>query len=477
MSFKKGNELKENIKSVLTPEDIYNRYGYARSKKDSHVICPICGKEKFTLYNENGYCFSCRNSLDIFNIYMMLTGEDFKLALYTIAKDFYIISDEEFEIYTSNSRHTNNKAVTINKQRLIELKLEKEKKENECPQSKLQSKEVIDRVYRTIKELSPITELQRFSIKKERGLSDFRIDAEYFNMPTVDDSFYKRLFKTIKERYGYEPKDLLGVPGFYSHDMIKIEFVQRYGIGILMSGADNIVHGIQIRNYNKIDKLTGKMILFDKDKNGKKTKKPKYYWCGSKDEPNGCSPGSPVDVLIPKNIPFNTCFITEGKFKIEKIIEEFASPAISVQGVGNWRGKINPEIKFISKNYFNIRNIFCCYDADLSMNFSIFTACRDLIKEELKDLDLASVKIAVWDYKLGKGLDDMINNGHKDKLISIDFNYFAEYFEKYMKKIKKMYPNTTETKILDSNNNEVDENIIHQIYKDKVLNPLNIYCL
>ena len=209
----------------------------------------------------------------------------------------------------------------------------------------------------------------------------------------------------------------------------------------------------------------------------KKTKNPKYYWCGSKDEPNGCSPGSPVDVLIPKNIAFNTCFITEGKFKIEKIIEEFTSPAISVQGVGNWRGKINPEIKFISKNYFNIRNIFCCYDADLSMNFSIFTACRDLIKEELKDLDLASVKIAVWDYKLGKGLDDMINNGHKDKLISIDFNYFAEYFEEYIEEIKKMYPNTTETKILDSNNNEVDENIIHQIYKDKVLNPLNIYCL
>lgn len=483
MSFKR-EDLKEQLKECFSTADVFGQYyapvGSARGNRNYiQVECPHCHKKTFTLYTTYCKCFHCEinGSMDIFALYMFLNNTgSFSHALFGMAKDFNVITSEEYDRYLLNSKET--KPLILNTEVLAERKRLLEKKEQECPEAPLQSKEVIHNVYNVIKELSPITDELRNSIKKERNLTDERIDADYFRMPYVGDNFYRKLFSIVKERFGYEPLDLLGVPGFFSYDKKNVKFVKRKGLGLLMSGADGVINAIQIRAYDKIDS-DGTMILYDKvDKNGKKEERAKYFWCGSSGQPNGCGPGSPVDVMIPTDTEnmFKTCFITEGKFKEEKIVEYFKSPSISVQGVGNWAGKIAPEIQYISENLKEIKHVYCAYDSDMAFNFKVFNQCKNMIKEELEPLNVSTM-IVIWDYHYGKGIDDAIINGNKDKLKAVNFYVYADLYEKFRKKIMLLYPNSTETKILDKDNNKIDNEVIYPIYKEMVLEPLSVHYL
>lgn len=480
MNFKK-DDLRDNLKENITTVEIFSRYcapvSGGSGRKYTQVECPMCHKKAFTLYDNTCKCFHCETngSMDIFSLYMLLNNTgDFQEALYGIARDFGIINQEEYDRHMSGHAGTS-KPLNVNFDALAERRRLQEKKEQECPEAPLQSSEVIHNVYSVIKEISPVTGRQRYSIKKERNLTNERIDAEYFRMPFVNDDFYNKLFKIIKERFGYEPTDLLGVPGFFSYDKKNIKFIKRKGLGLLMSGANGIINGIQIRAYDEIDS-NGNMILHDKfDENGNKLDRAKYFWCGSAGLPNGCSPGSPVDVIIPLDTEkmFKTCFITEGKFKEEKIVEEFICPAISVQGVGNWVGKIAPEINFISQNYKEIKHVYCAYDADMAFNFKVFNQCKNMVNEELTPLNVAPM-IVVWDYHYGKGIDDALSSGHRDKLKAVNFHVYAELYERFKDKIMKLYPNSIETKILDENKEKVDSETIYPIYKEMVLEPLRV---
>lgn len=479
---KSKNDLRDNLKGSITTAEIFSKYcapvsGGSNSRKYVQVECPMCHKKAFTLYDNTCKCFHCETngSMDIFSLYMLLNNTgDFQEALYSIARDFGVISQEDYDKYMSG--HTNtSKPLNVNFDVLAERKRLQEKKEQECPEAPLQSQEVIHNVYSIIKELSPVTGKQRYSIRKERNLSNQRIDSEYFRMPYVNNDFYEKLFRVIKERFGYEPIDLIGVPGFYSYDKKAIKFIKRRGIGLLMSGANGIINGVQIRAYDEIDSK-GNMILHNRfDENGNKLDRAKYFWCGSAGLPNGCGPGSPVDVIIPSDTDkmFKTCFITEGKFKEEKIVEEFICPAISVQGVGNWVGKIAPEIKFISENFKEIKHIYCAYDADMAFNFKVFNQCKNMVEEELEPLNVASMMV-VWDYHYGKGIDDALASGHKDKLKAVNFYVYAELYEKFRSRIMKLYPNSIETKILDEKKEKVDSESIYPIYKEMVLEPLRV---
>lgn len=475
------NELKDKVKDSVTVPQIYSGYkapvGELGAKGYVFTECPICGGSSFSLRETYFRCFKCEEKGDIFSLYSILNkSDDFIENLHSIARDFSIITIEDYDkVMKKKGKEKNKNKVAIN---IDAVKKISKKEKNVVPKATLQSREVLNNVYKTIKEISPITEKQRYALRKGRSLSNNRIDAQYFNMPFVGDKFYSKLFKLLKDRFNYSQKDLIGVPGFYSEDGINVKFVRRKGIGMLMAGSDSLVHGIQIRPYDEIDK-EGNMILYPKlDKNGKPIGFTKYYWCSSDKYPYGCGPGAPVDVIFPldyKNM-LKTAFITEGKFKIEKLAETFNCPAISVQGVGNWINRISPEIKFINKNIKEIKHIYICFDSDLAFNFKIFNQCKKMVKEELSNLNVTCM-IAVWDYHLGKGIDDVIQNGYRNKLKAINFYVFGELFEKYIKRIKELYPNTIETKILDENKNEVEEEIVYKIYKEMVLDPLHIYYL
>lgn len=490
MHFKR-EDLKQQLKETFTTQDVFSQYygsctGSRGGRNYIQVECPNCHKKTFTLYPNICRCYHCEinGKMDIFSLYMYLNNTNsFSEALFGIAKDFGVISHEEYDKFFGNRQYKNsnnsNNTISVNADLIAERKRLAEEKEKLCPKAPLQSAEVIHNVYTVIKELYPITDKKlRNSLKKHRNLTDERIDAEYFQMPYIDNNFYKRLFATIKERFGYEPLDLIGVPGFFSYNKKTVLFVKNKGLGLLMSGANGIVYGIQIRAYDKINEH-GEMIIYEKkDKDGKVVSQSKYYWCGSSSLPNGCGPGSPVDVMIPVDTQnmFKTCFITEGKFKEEKIVEGFNSPAISVQGVGNWVGKIAPEIKYISENYKEIKHIYCAYDSDMAFNFKVFNQCKTMIEKELEPLNVSTMMV-VWDYHYGKGIDDVLDSGNRDKIKAVNFYVYADLYEKFRDKIMTLYPNTMETRILDENLEKVDSEIVYPIYRDMVLEPLRVHYL
>lgn len=470
-----AKDLDQKLNASLSFVEVYSRYKYpADGEHQTACVIGSCkSSDAFTFYDNYCKCYSCNETVNnVINLYMHINNTyNYYESLYNLARDFGVISSEDYDICMNyTSKFSSNKAPSIN-YAVLESK-KKEKEEKKVNTVALKSDEILNKIYRLIKELYPIKDEEKQHLLNYRALSEDRINQDYFSMPICDNDFYKKLFSEIEKRFGYKPLDLIGVPGFYLDDKGGVKFKQTKGIGFLMSGADDLTRGIHVRAYDSISS-TGE-LSFDEFAYNKDRKRPKYFWVTSSKLNNGSSSGAPVDVNIPKSKKFKTCFITEGKLKGEIILKTYNSPVISVQGVGNWVGRISPEVKLIEKNYNKLSHIFCAYDADLCFNPKIFKECYNMVKNELVDFE-GQVRIAVWDYNLGKGLDDMILNGHKDKLKSINFYLFAEVFNRYMKYILSLYPNTTNTKIYDENNNEVDKDIIYNIYKRMVLKPLSVY--
>lgn len=472
-----AKNLDKELNESLSFLEVYSRYTCSDGgrKNQRCVMCP--SSDALHIYEDNCRCYSCNRTIkNVVNLYMHIHGNsNYYSSLYNLARDFGVLSEEDFNIcmdYDKQFSHIKKPSIDYKV-----LKTKKEEKDKEkVDTADLKSYLFIDKINRLLQELCPVTPEEEQHLLNYRKVPQDKINQHYFSMPKCDDNFYKKLFSEIDRRFGYKPEDLIGVPGFYLDNKGNVRLKEVKGIGFLMVDGDGLAKAIHVRAYDSISK-TGKLnfnpYFYSKKKN-KTEKRSKYFWFASKDFSKGCSCGSPIDTNIPQTKRFNTCIVTEGKLKGEVILNTFNTPVISVQGVANWVGKIAPEVKLIEKKYGKLKRIFCAYDADLCFNPKIFSECDGLVKNELADFD-GEIKIAVWDYKFGKGLDDVILNGHKDKLLSVNFYLFKETYEKYMEHIRELYPKTSISKIYDENGSEVDEEIIYNIYKNMVLKPLSVY--
>ena len=420
-----AKNLDEKLNECLSFAGVYSRYKHSvdETKHTECVIGSCKSSDGFFIYPDRCKCYSCnQGTSNVVNLYMYINNtSNYYESLYNLAKDFGVISDEDYKICMDYTSKFPSKGPNINHTVLNEKKEEKEKEKVDT--ADLQSYIFIDRINRLLQELCPVTENEEQHLLNYRKVPKHKINQHYFSMPSkCDDNFYRTFFSEIDRRFGYKPEDLIGVPGFYLDDEGGVRLKEVKGIGFLMVDADNLAKAIHVRAYDSISS-TGKLNFnpyFYNKKKKKKEKRPKYFWFASKYEYKGCSCGSPVDTNIPELKSFNTCIVTEGKLKGEVILNTYNTPVISVQGVGNWVGKISPEVKLIEKKYGKLKRVFCAYDADLCFNPKIFNECDGMVKKELVDFK-GEIKIAVWDYKFGKGLDDVILNGHKSKLISVNF--------------------------------------------------------
>jgi hypothetical protein len=158
----------------------------------------------------------------------------------------------------------------------------------------------------------------------------------------------------------------------------------------------------------------------------------RYLWFSSSfaiDDPKGevefgTSSGSPIDVVIPDTVKYPVLFITEGKFKAIKIANTYNCIAISVQGVSTWRN-IMDTIKDIQSSTliktaygkdFIVKNIYMAFDSDMCYNVRVYDQLKKLSDTLLTENPSLSVYYSFWDITLGKGIDDLINNGNKDTI-------------------------------------------------------------
>lgn len=419
--------LKEDIKNSLSVSEVFERY-YGPLRKiqvDAYTaLCPFHSDTNdgtFRISDSRSIykCFSCGVYGDAISLVQKRFGCDFKDAVYILAKDYGFISQEDFEKRNINF----NEQYEIIKREKANKKLEKINN----IEAELANADIIEKVYEIFSDLSPLKESDYEYLKEKRALDEESINYTYFTMPYCTQGFMRKLNTRLKEA-GLSENDLIGVPGFYfDEEKSKIVFIGVKGIGIKVRNYDGKIIGIQVRLTNaRVDKNTGKQL--------------RYVWFSSPKKKLGCSSGSPVDVTYPR-IPNEeikaVVFITEGKFKSERITKFYNSVSVSVQGITTWKEKVLYEIKGIAEKV-SLKGVFLCYDADMSVNPQVFNQCKQMVEEELMTcFHENNIYMVSWDTCLGKGIDDLIDAGHKDAVKKMRFKDYAVIYESFISDYSK----------------------------------------
>ena len=461
IDYKKQGELYSKV-SKIRIIDVLAFYGYYRGNTAGNhraitIPCPLPGhihksdpkkkKEgtmRIDLAKNIATCWStnCSHTRKDFRNCMQLLAairgdKNQQYVKHLIAKDFGIISEEAF------NKFLNGKTIDITD---IQQSTQYTPHEDVEFFEELADIETRDRVYRALiltyqasyknhpanlgfLSADDFDYLTRPISEGGRGMSEKSVKSGlYFTFPS--DFQYETFVKILKyKKFIESEKDLdqllKGVPGFYFNKRLnkwsyanvitpKGAFVPR-GIGIPIRNAQKKITGIQIRT------------------NGPQ----KYTWFSSKycvggDYAYGISSGSPLDVVFPENENHlsKTLFITEGRFKAQKIAETYNCIAISVQGVQNYAG-IEKEIEVLLKTpSINIQNIVLAYDADMAYNEAVFKQSRNLMNHLKhyfsKEFNHLKYYYAGWDFDYGKGIDDVINSGNQIALSTLDAQTYEQ---------------------------------------------------
>ena len=112
------------------------------------------------------------------------------------------------------------------------------------------------------------------------------------------------------------------------------------------------------------------------------------------------------------------CYVIEGEKKGIYCNDKLPAPFVSVPGVGSWQHLFSTKkgerpIDVLKAKGVSI--IIVAFDADREVNKRVMAAQEATIKALKKEGFM--VGIAEWDMKLGKGLDDLLANGHKPQYV------------------------------------------------------------
>ena len=359
---------------------------HADTHLGSFVVSPNKGIWKCFACGEHGGVNYAGDAIKFVRLYKKVSY--FEAAL-DIAVQLRLISLEQYETY-SRKRY-DPKRVEEAEKKYSEARATSVEQPEQAPA------EVKDKVYRAFKEAAGLDEEDRQYLRSVRGLSDERIDADYFTFPS---NWRKKamIISLVMEKTGITSEELSHVPGFFidkEYNMVSI--ISCKGIGILLHNPDGTVPAIQIRK-KTVEKGEQRYVWFSSS-----------FAANSPDKfGGGCGTGSPKDVLWPSGDRQSRCIcITEGRFKSE-VLSKSGNTVVSVQGVATWRGCIATikDIVKIKPGFYT--NIFLFFDSDLFGNPPLMEQVRLLVSALHKTFPRLSVVYAAWHKAGGKGIDDYI---------------------------------------------------------------------
>lgn len=446
------SEVIQAVKVIPIEEVAKTRLEVVKRGRNHKALCPFHNDEKVGSFvvggNVNVYkCFSCGESGDAIDLISHLDTVSTTTAMFRIALENNILTKEQVnEFYASDSDELDfdvDYEISYDEVHIKDDAL-----------TQVANAEILDHVFSVFSEgntLRPeggkrLSDKHMKMLKEKRRLTDEEIErVGFFTFPdrSILVNFYNRLF----EVHGHNPNILKDVPGFYTAEVMILDasnenllfnkseeepdifaymFNETEGLGIPIRNAKGQIIGIQIR----LDKMV---------KGGLR-----YIWfssswadgTGKNKEINGTASGAPKDVVYPERIRNSTLFITEGKFKALRIAKEFGSIAISMQGVSTWRGveDIIEAIKDLVEP--PVKYVVVAYDSDLAYNLGVSKQTMTMAGKiaETSGLD---VQIALWDTLFGKGIDDMMDNGHKDKLMRLPEQEFKNLMKEFVKVVEE----------------------------------------
>lgn len=271
-------------------------------------------------------------------------------------------------------------------------------------------------------------------LKEERKLSEQDIEnGMYFTIPKRSKLYLREFLKELKIKFNYTDEILENIPGFYRiKDSDEFTFVSHSGIGIPMLNEKKQITGIQIRR-DRIGEGEQRYIWFSSS------------FANEKDDLTaGTGSGSPVHVSYAKENKFpTTLYITEGKFKSEQISKHLKTTTISIQGVQNWKGKINSVINYMEEDLSQpIHRINICFDSDISENINVYKAFKNMYKSLKLEFPFIDFYYYWWNDFFGKGIDDLLMNYHSDEIKKINCELYINNYDRMIQKLKKTYEGT-----------------------------------
>lgn len=299
---------------------------------------------------------------------------------------------------------------------------------------------VLDRTYRALRDLCPLTKEDIRYLSEVRGIPEDQAKERYFRT-VADDRGRADVCRKLKKLTGYSTDVLKSVPGFFTKDGA-LDYTSESGIGILIRNIDQDVTSVQIRR-DTADKGN------------------RYCWFSSKfaaDSPEyggGASPGSQKDILIPSN-PKKAVCLTEGRFKSE-ILASYRNISVSIQGVSSWRG-IDDVLGQLMERY-GVKTAFLMFDADILGNYQVLQNIQKMSKSihaKLPELKLIS---GIWKIQYGKGIDDCILSGNMDMVRYIDTDTMLGVCAGTYREIMKKYGRNIQPSVLRDTLQQANEEI------------------
>lgn len=259
------------------------------------------------------------------------------------------------------------------------------------------SKKQIDRVYSDLKKVCPPDDALREVVKKTRGLTDEQID-EFIIGPINN----RTIVKEILALGNIQPKDLLGVPGFYL-DKTGNEPICPEDIRFVYLPDSQYV--IAIRDDDRIIALQSRVRGSNSNS--------RYLWISSKDRPYGASSGAPMGFVSGKNLltwkpgqPIRIA-VCEGFFKAAAIARTLDVECVLFAcGVQNTSSFLDTVLQVTRERPVSILIV---PDMDFLTNPNVVRAYAKLAGfalELTKD-----VSVLAWPTECGKGYDDVLARG------------------------------------------------------------------
>ncbi|MDN4067696.1 hypothetical protein QYF50_07290 [Paenibacillus vini] len=323
----------------------------------------------------------------------------------------------------------------------------------------------LNRVYRALAQELNLSNYHLEHLRNKRHFDDETIRfRQYRTMP--DQDRYK-VSKNVIKRLN-DQSDLLGVPGFFVQE-------GKYGPYWTMAGQSglmipfrsilNEITGWQIRVdipplelhmkgaikgkiLKELDPRNGKrcalcevitsgktmeVILTEKDKKVCRSKSDqfvfsielkqglKYWWWSSGSKDNGSSIGGPIPYhfsLPSPCMPFwqvgeepdslidcSEVWVTEGGIKADKASDAILKPFFGLPGVGAYPLILEPLKKI------GCKHVVLAFDADVVTTPEVQLAL-ELCAQFFAERTDMSLSLAMWDLSLGKGIDDLVDNGY-----------------------------------------------------------------
>lgn len=402
--------LKQEVKFRLDIEDVVS--SYLPIDRAGKGICPFHGDTRKGSFHVNRRtqrfkCYSCGEGGDVIDFLVKYEGKTFTDVVYEQAYALGFIDAEEFATRKQNSNKVEVKPMPRPIVKKVEAKVDT------LTQEEIERNHI---VYEEYTKLCGLSDKHVQTLMIDRQIKRERL-KDYFTL-TKEFSKMNELVLACANR-GVNVLDIAKVPGFYVESNGEVKASNRLtGIGIKLKDHNSKIRALQIR----------------RDWVGDSDSRYNYISSASK---GGSKAYTYSDVIIPQN-PTKTLFITEGKFKAEILSNTFNAISISIPGINSWENKLRDAVEHVVKEY-NIKHLYVIFDADTAYNLEVYKQCKKMLDTELKDINFKNRFIAYWDMEFGKGVDDLIIQGHKEKLKKLPKEEYIEKYEEMKEYIELNY--------------------------------------